>query len=278
VSPAASAARPPNPCQPPPPSALQVTISNRNRCTCPDSWRGICKHVIFVMNRVLRVPPHNPLSWQSGLLVSELSYIFDHAPDPTRDRCVLADDAVRYAAAKFQGRSLSLVTPAEDAGGGGGDAAGAAGEAAPAAAAAGADGKRKPGEGTWVWVWVWGGGRDGALHLPFPPTLHRRCAVSADDDCPICFEPLGANDAVLTWCDACGNSMHSQCMTMWARGKPAGGVTCVYCRAVWVDPRRKPAGGGGGGGHVHTPAPLCASVGRRRRRRLEEEDVPQAVR
>ena len=41
-------------------------------CTCPDHAKGnVCKHILFVMLRALRLAPDDPLVWQRALLKSE---------------------------------------------------------------------------------------------------------------------------------------------------------------------------------------------------------------
>lgn len=51
-----------------------VTISKVPRCTCPDAQKDgmICKHVFFVLLRVLQLEQRNPLVWQRALLKSEV--------------------------------------------------------------------------------------------------------------------------------------------------------------------------------------------------------------
>lgn len=82
-----------------------VAIDKRPRCNCPDARRGNvpCKHVMFVIIKVLRIPPDSPLVWQSNYMTHELQYIFEHAPDPTRGCAVLANDRVRAAARAARG-------------------------------------------------------------------------------------------------------------------------------------------------------------------------------
>jgi hypothetical protein len=62
--------------------------------------------------------------------------------------------------------------------------------------------------------------------------------VDSASDCPICYEPLGYAKAALTWCAACGNNLHGECMAHWAQSKRASGerVTCPLCRTKWADP------------------------------------------
>ena len=42
-------------------------------CSCPDFAKGnVCKHILFVMVRVIRLAPDDPLIWQKALLRSEV--------------------------------------------------------------------------------------------------------------------------------------------------------------------------------------------------------------
>jgi hypothetical protein len=76
-------------------NVYNVTISQLPTCTCPDCARGkLCKHIIFVLARVLQVPQNSPLIYQSALLQSELKEIFEKAPAPAN---VQASSAVLSA-------------------------------------------------------------------------------------------------------------------------------------------------------------------------------------
>ena len=56
---------PPLPLPPPCPAVYTVKVCRHPSCTCPDFVRGnLCKHVLFVMMRVLKQPATNPLIWQ----------------------------------------------------------------------------------------------------------------------------------------------------------------------------------------------------------------------
>mmetsp|Transcript_4516 Transcript_4516/g.8068 ORF Transcript_4516/g.8068 Transcript_4516/m.8068 type:complete len:285 (-) Transcript_4516:189-1043(-) len=60
-----------------------------------------------------------------------------------------------------------------------------------------------------------------------------------EGDCPICFDPLGSNSSLLTFCQvACGSNFHRECIQMWTR-QPAQreNPTCPACRQPWVDVR-----------------------------------------
>lgn len=65
-----------------------VTIDHVSRCTCPSYQKGTapCKHIIYVLAKVLKAPSH--LLYQAALLTSELREIFDNAgplPEETLD-------------------------------------------------------------------------------------------------------------------------------------------------------------------------------------------------
>lgn len=56
-----------------------INIDKTPTCDCPHARKGNqCKHVVYVMARVLRVPDH--LEYQLAYLSSELKEIFDKAP------------------------------------------------------------------------------------------------------------------------------------------------------------------------------------------------------
>jgi len=58
-----------------------VTVSQKPRCTCPDFEKGnLCKHILFVLLKVLRLPPDSQLIYQVALMTNELVDIFAKAP------------------------------------------------------------------------------------------------------------------------------------------------------------------------------------------------------
>lgn len=60
-----------------------------------------------------------------------------------------------------------------------------------------------------------------------------------EGDCPVCCEELEPAGEALVFCGSCGNNIHRLCFDKWAaQGRRQGGgsgVTCVMCRAPWVD-------------------------------------------
>lgn len=54
-----------------------VDTNLRPTCDCPDSQKnGTCKHISFVMLRVLHVPESSQIWYLRGLLPTELAHIF----------------------------------------------------------------------------------------------------------------------------------------------------------------------------------------------------------
>jgi hypothetical protein len=88
-------------------NVYNVSICHTPTCECPDFRKGyICKHILFIFLKVLRVPQTSPLVYQKALLSNELKDIFDNAPkDPTED--VLADDAVREKYQEVTGENVT---------------------------------------------------------------------------------------------------------------------------------------------------------------------------
>ncbi|KAL0951161.1 hypothetical protein HGRIS_007893 [Hohenbuehelia grisea] len=72
-----------------------------------------------------------------------------------------------------------------------------------------------------------------------------------DDDCPICYEGLqaagGKSEESLTFCESCGNSLHTECFNQWKSTSARSGkaLTCVWCRANWVLPAAASGSGTG---------------------------------
>ncbi|KAF8577250.1 hypothetical protein K439DRAFT_1664311 [Ramaria rubella] len=62
---------------------------------------------------------------------------------------------------------------------------------------------------------------------------NKRRTPEEGDDCPICYESMHDVDVkALTFCEECGNALHTECFQQWAR--TAIPVTCVWCRAKWA--------------------------------------------
>ena len=62
--------------------------------------------------------------------------------------------------------------------------------------------------------------------------------IAEDDSCPICMESLLNCGQPLDWCRAgCGNSLHEECLRVWAQHKRSTGEdnSCPLCRCKWRD-------------------------------------------
>ena len=84
-----------------------VQIGMIPSCNCPDCSRGhLCKHILFVFLRVLRVPSHSPLIYQKALLQSELQEIFSKTAETANADKVRDEVAAAYKKA-FSGENVS---------------------------------------------------------------------------------------------------------------------------------------------------------------------------
>ena len=84
-----------------------VQIGKIPSCNCPDCTRGhLCKHILFVFLRVLRVPSHSPIIYQKALLQSELKEIFAKTSEATNAVKVREEVAAAYKKA-FSGENTS---------------------------------------------------------------------------------------------------------------------------------------------------------------------------
>ncbi|EJD41248.1 hypothetical protein AURDEDRAFT_106240 [Auricularia subglabra TFB-10046 SS5] len=82
-----------------------VVIDKLPSCDCPDACKGNhCKHILFIMLKVLCLPQSSNLYYQKALLSSELAAIFDAAPSAptsaTSDRLRAAYEQVTGKAPK----------------------------------------------------------------------------------------------------------------------------------------------------------------------------------
>jgi hypothetical protein len=178
-------------------------VGTRVTCTCPDAVRsaGMCKHALLVKHRVLKIPLHSQLLCQSSYLAHELAYIYAHAP-AAPGGSVVAAEGVRAAYARATGRDAGLS----------GDAPGSTASVAQPSAS--------------------------TIAAAAAALAARRRSVDECSDCAVCYEELGGSLPTLTWCVQCGNNLHAECMTMWAKSKRTGGqaVTCPLCRCDWAEP------------------------------------------
>ncbi|KAJ1409958.1 hypothetical protein B484DRAFT_455981 [Ochromonadaceae sp. CCMP2298] len=92
-------------------NVYDVTIGRVPHCTCPDHDRGnLCKHILFCMLKVLRVPRRSPMVYQSALLQSELADIFSLGEGA--EKSAVADAAVVQAYDRRVGGATTTNTTA----------------------------------------------------------------------------------------------------------------------------------------------------------------------
>lgn len=190
-----------------------VTLSKVPTCNCPDAIKGnLCKHLLFVMIKVVGLPSTHQLVYQSAYLTEELDQILSLMRQRTaylgRENVggIVANEAVRrqHDAIKRGEASSSAV----------GD----------------------------------GSAEDDSVKDEKDEDNNGKVSSrkEVEGDCPICFDSLlssgttsntNNNLSQLTYCrGACGSNFHKSCIQIWT-GQPSqrGRPTCPACRQPWVD-------------------------------------------
>ncbi|GKY94718.1 hypothetical protein MPSEU_000437300 [Mayamaea pseudoterrestris] len=78
-------------------NVYQVTLTHIPTCTCPDFMRkqDVCKHMIFVLTKVVGLGVENRLVYQRAFVTTELEELFDMAKRRRVGGSVLANQRVR---------------------------------------------------------------------------------------------------------------------------------------------------------------------------------------
>jgi hypothetical protein len=91
-------------------NVYDVDIGLIPKCSCPDFLKGnLCKHVVFVLCRVLHQEPKSALIYQNALLTSELREIFALSDSKGVLFNVQASISVKKAAAAASGDAVEEV-------------------------------------------------------------------------------------------------------------------------------------------------------------------------
>jgi Ring finger domain/SWIM zinc finger len=184
-----------------------VVLSLQPTCNCPDFCRrnDMCKHIMFVLLKVVGLNVDHSMSYQKAYVVSELKELLTKLRARMRrvggshDSTVLANAHVRAAVV--------------------GATSTAAAAAAAAAAADGTDGKED-------------------AETKQETGVQRR-SLDEDADCPICFDDLKSEslDALVYCQSTCGANFHAACITRWLGASHA--KSCPNCRQAWFDPKEE---------------------------------------
>lgn len=93
-----------------------VNICKLPTCSCPDFGRSrLCKHILFVQLKVLRIDSRSELVYQDALLQSELAEIFGNAPAAPSDVQAKAEVVTAYKNLTAGESSSSSSEPTESA-------------------------------------------------------------------------------------------------------------------------------------------------------------------
>ncbi|KAJ1660865.1 hypothetical protein IWQ61_000274 [Dispira simplex] len=179
----------------------KVTITHLPSCNCMDFRMGNhCKHILFVMIKIIRLPTESPLVYQNAWLTSELEDMFKTMiPDPA----ALASANVIQAYERYRNpdsiQAKEMVSQDVDAN-------------QPEVSQFGV--RRR--------------------------LLACMQEDGDTDHCPVCYDDMTKEDwenNKLSWCQrGCGNNIHTECFEMWESHYKNRGqrVNCVYCRYDWV--------------------------------------------
>lgn len=188
-----------------------VQIGSDVSCTCPDFAKGFhnCKHLLYVMIRVLRIPQDDARLLNKRFEVDDVARLLRDAP-PVHSTCMV-DSRVRTAYDLIKhGVSIQDVVADHH-------LAAAAKEATTSNALA-VDLNSLP-----------------SCSLTGQP---RASLDDPDELCAICFDELSSKDHTV-WCRRqCGKNVHKQCMDMWIKHKQRDRVmaSCPSCRAEpWLE-------------------------------------------
>ncbi|PSC74170.1 SWIM zinc finger isoform B [Micractinium conductrix] len=222
-----------------------VTVGRHPCCTCPDWGKGhVCKHYLFAMLRVLRLPADEPLVWQLALLALEADEVLGGLHSMRGGGSgggggeVVAPDAVRQ---QFRRSSMGAAGGAD-----GGDADGTG---------------QRPVEGDCPVCFdeMEASGEAVSWCLACGNNIHRSCmqhwasskrAQRSDVTCPLCRAPwadgsappgAGAGGAAAAAAGGAGQYLNLAQYSEAHRG--GASLEALYGeRAMWIE-----RGGGGGG-------------------------------
>jgi hypothetical protein len=86
-----------------------VKLNQMPSCSCPDAAKGnTCKHLLFVMLRVLKLPQSDPWVWQKALLSTKLEDLLNIS---TVNEGIIGSQRVRHWFHEISGTIALIDTP-----------------------------------------------------------------------------------------------------------------------------------------------------------------------
>jgi hypothetical protein len=85
-------------------NVYNVEIAHTASCTCPDHRKrsALCKHILFVLLKVMQLPSNSPLVYQAAWLTTELEEMFALLAARRVGGAVVANETVRKLYAKIE--------------------------------------------------------------------------------------------------------------------------------------------------------------------------------
>lgn len=180
---------------------LPMKRGGRPRCNCPDHLirKRVCKHILFIAHRVLKLPNSSGSNDDDEIRPSngfaELSGRHREIRDAVAN--LRPDSSVRAPTAVQRAFELSVAPEL-----------------------------------------LQGHGARSKTGAEKAQTRVEPRKVEAGDECPICCEQFETDESMLFCTKGCGKGVHEDCMRRYAEAASGGHgtVRCVFCRAEWVFP------------------------------------------
>lgn len=202
---------------------VEISDASGVKCTCPDFHnRGAyCKHALFLLLRVLKVPFAQLVSnLEHGITESidqvtkeaMLHFLLSRTNGDVNntDEDLVVDDASEYESEVIEAMDELRTRPS------------------PPPPRVSRNVQKRPK--------TCGGAQEARKEVARRP-------IEEDDECAICFEALLVQEApgqkqkkaeIIAYCRyGCGQNLHQDCLNKWADQKSSM-VTCVYCRTPWI--------------------------------------------
>jgi RING-H2 zinc finger domain/SWIM zinc finger len=181
-------------------NCYDVQIQRLPHCSCPDHAKGnLCKHILFVLLKVMQIPPDSPLIYQSAWLSTELQDMF--ATMERRFSNVVRGNAVTVMANEKVQKAYQKLRKGEEVTENDDDIDKALSKRRPVC-------------------------DDEICPICYDPLLEESSSSSSNN-----------NKISIDFCRAqCGANFHKQCIQAWlSQRRPTSHPTCPMCRQPWDD-------------------------------------------
>jgi hypothetical protein len=162
----------------------------------PDCANGnLCKHILFVLHRVLKVDRRSPLIYQQALLTNELNEIFAKADSQNNDSNVLAEEQVNQKIEISFFLKIRLLQIRE----------------------------------------AYHAKTSDTNVILNPTTIQQKAVTTDDECPICFESLIDDKTNIIFCSTSCGNNIHKTCFEKWRQAKLSmnESVTCPFCRIEW---------------------------------------------